>query len=164
MARGDVPTCVCMCLFIKEDIFSKCHFISVPSLSQSLPLSSVVPSATSTTRISPTMAWISTSTFHHSEHLYARMCVRWKAVLSWARAECHWAHSDALLHMCNHDAPLANERTKGGRTRFLWLPWQGEQGRWYCGCCSSLSVDCWCVQHAQVNTSMWKVETEQQAV
>lgn len=57
--------------------------------------------------------------------------VWWRAVLSWAQAERHWAHSDSLLHMCNHDAPPANERVKGGRTRFLWQPSQGEKGEWW---------------------------------
>ncbi len=62
----------------------------------------------------------------------------WRAVLSRARAECHWAHSDSLQHLCNHDAPPANERAKGGRRGLLWLSWQGEQGRW---CCASLFRD-----------------------
>ena len=97
--------------------------------------------------------WISARTCHHSKRLYACVrvcvCVRacvlvcemwWRAVLSRARAECHWAHSDSLQHRCNHDAPPANERAEGGRTGLLWLSWQGERGRW---CRASLFRGCW---------------------
>ena len=102
-----IHMCVCMCVFIRKDIFGKCH-LYISLISKLAPaIINVVPSR------------------------YQRV-MWWRAVLSRARAECHWAHSDSLLHSCNHDAPAANERVEGGRTGLLWLSWQGERGRWCC--------------------------------
>lgn len=137
-----------MCLFIREDIFSKCHLYI--SLISKLPpaIINVFPSGTNTTLILagcefPPLHSITPSICMH-ECVRVCVCVRalvcvcvcvcfhacvsvmwWRAVLSWARAQCHWAHSDSLLHLCNHDASLTNERAKGGWTGLLWLPWQG---------------------------------------